>query len=468
VTDLVDALRGVVGPAGLLDLADGAHLLTDERGAYTGSAVAIVRPASTAEVAEVIRGCVAAGAAVVTQGGNTGMAGGATPTVDRPSVLMTLTRMDGIESVDADRWSMTVQAGATIQAVQDAAAAVDRQFAPDWGARGSATVGGAIATDAGGNNVLRYGNMRDNVMGVEVVLADGRVWNGLRALRKDSSGYDLKQLFVGSEGTLGVVTRAVLKLHPATTDEQSALAALADMDRLMALYALAQEAAPDMVTAFELVPDVGIDRVCEVHGIGRPLDTRADFYVLVRLASNRPVTEPLTEYLARAEDLGLITDAVVAATPEQEERLWMIRDEQSPSRIFRDHLAPGLKLDVAVPLDRMGELHARVHAIAAEVVPDALAYGFGHVGDGNLHMMVLPVGDDHVEAFLDRKPELEARVDAAVFELGGTLSAEHGIGQVLRGRIAGQKPAIEWEMMRAIKAAFDPDDVLNPGKVLPD
>ena len=428
-----------------------------------------MRPASVEETSLVVRACAVHGVAIVPQGGNTGMSGGAVPTATgtaRPSIVLSMSRMNRIESVDADRWTMTAEAGATIEALQHAAATANRLFAPDWGARGTATVGGAISTDAGGNNVLRYGNMRDNVLGLEAVLADGRVWDGLRALRKDSSGYDLKQLFIGAEGTLGVVTRAVLRLHPATPHTQSALAAISGLDRLMSLLELATSRCGSDVTAFELIPDVGVERVCEKLALARPLETRREFYVLVRLASAEPVSERLAAFLAEASERGWITDAAVAVTDEQESRLWTIRDELSPMFLWTQH-EHGVKLDTAVPIDSLGGYHDEVGRIAADLAPDALTYGFGHVGDGNIHLYVLPTSDEQVEPFLSVRDQLQARIDEATFRFGGTLSAEHGIGQLLRDRIRPQKPAVEWDLMRAVKNALDPQGIMNPQKTLP-
>ena len=384
----------------------------------------------------------------------------------RPSIVLSMSRMNRVLSVDPDRWTVTTEAGATIEAVQQAAAAENRLFAPDWGARGTATVGGAIATDAGGNNVLRYGNMREQVLGLEAVLADGRVWDGLRALRKDSSGYDLKQLFIGAEGTLGVVTRAVLRLHAATPNSQSALASISGLDRLTPLLELASVRCGADVTAFELVPDAGMERVCEKFALTRPLSTRAEFYVLVRLASAEPVSERLGAFLAEAAEFGWVTDAAVAVTDEQESRLWTIRDELPPSGLWPLQVH-AVKMDTAVPIDRFGAYHGEVRRIAADLAPGALTYGFGHAGDGNLHMYVMPTSEDQVEAFLAVRDELQERIDEATFALGGTLSAEHGIGQLLRDRVERQKPAVEWDLMRAIKSALDPQGIMNPGKTLP-
>ena len=463
----LDELRRLVGSANVLTDVDAAPALEDWRGAYQGAALAVVRPGDTEEVAAVMRWCAEHDVVVVPQGGNTGLSGGATPRGERACVVLSMQRMRAVETVDAAGWTLTAQSGATIESMQDAAAAVDRLFAPDWGARGSATIGGAIATDAGGNNVVRYGNTRDQILGLEVVLADGRIWDGLRALRKDSTGYDLAQLFVGSEGTLGVVTRAVVKLHPAPRHQQSAMAALTGLDRLMDVFALARSTAPDALTAFELVPEVGVAKVCDTFGITHPTAERAPFYVLARFAAPAPVADLLAGFLAEASDAGMISDAVVAATPEHEARLWTIRDELPPMGLYEHH-AKGLKLDTAVPIARIGEYHDGVQAIVADLVPDAVAYGFGHVGDGNLHMTILPLAEEDVAAFSERKPELVRRIDELTFAMGGTISAEHGIGQELRGRVADQKPAIEWELMRSIKAVLDPDDRLNPGVMLPD
>ena len=426
----------------------------------------VVRPACTAEVAEVVAACRTAGVSVVPRGGDTGLSGGTShPT--SPSIAISLQRLDRIASVDRHRWTITAGAGVTIQALQEAAAGVGRKFAPDWAARGSATLGGAIATNAGGNNVLRYGSLRDNVMGVEVVLADGRVWDGLRALRKDSSGYDLKHLFIGGEGTLGIVTSAVVKLVAATPHEQSALAAIGNLDALMPLLELAHDLSGGSLAAFELMPMFGMRRVADLYGVNVPIRTDCEYCVLVRFASSEPVTDRLAGFLAAGADAGHVLETVVAVTADQESSIWMLRDELSPTRAYRDSHHHGLKLDIAVPIDLIARCIGEVRALAAEMAPEAVSYAFGHVGDGNLHLWVLPVEAGVVEEFLAVKGALSEAIDALVIVLGGTLSAEHGVGTLLRDRIAGQKDPIEWELMRAVKTALDPDDLFNPGKTLP-
>jgi len=455
-------LVAVVGATNVLVGDDAAPWLIDWRKKFNGNALAVIRPGDTDEVASVVGWCFDNNICVVTQGGNTGLSGGAQLEDDRPSIVLSLQRMNTIEMVDAEGWTMTVQSGVTIEAMHNAAAEVGRKFAPDWGARGSATIGGGISTDAGGNNVVRYGNMRDQVMGLEVVLPDGQVWNGLRSLRKDSSGYDMKQLFIGAEGTIGIITRAVVKLFPATEFEQTAMASLRHLDDLMETFALANEVAPDAITAFELMPEVGVAKVCDTFDLSHPMQDRSDFYVLIKLAGTRPVSDRLTEFLSLGAERGLITDAVVASTAEQVERLWTIRDELPPTGLY-EHQKHGLKMDTAVPIAKMGEYHDTVRAIADELTPGALAYGFGHVGDGNLHMMVLPLTDDQVEPFIAVRDELVKRVDEATFALGGTLSAEHGVGRDLASRVVGQKSDIEWQLMRTVKNSFDPDNRFNPG-----
>ncbi|MGI9622134.1 MAG: FAD-binding oxidoreductase, partial [Acidimicrobiales bacterium] len=459
---LRDALIDIVGSDAVVSPPD-PSLLTDFRRVFEGEALLVVRPANPHEVADVVACCASHQTPIVTQGGNTGLSGGAIPTADHPSVLLSMSRMNNIESIDVDRSTMTVEAGVTISAVQEAATSVGRLFAPDWGARGSATVGGAVATNAGGNNVLRYGNMREQVLGLEVVLPDGCIWDGLRTLRKDSSGYDLKQLFIGSEGTLGVVTRAVVKLRPATPHQQSALATMTDLTGLMAMYDLAQSISMGTLTAFELMPEVALARACDVYDIPRPLGVDGEFYVLVKVACSQPIDDLLAEMLSAWADASLIVDGVVAATPEQEARLWRIRDELTPARIYPQTQAVGVKLDIAVPIDSIPDFHDSVQTIAAEIVPDALAYGFGHVGDGNLHMMVLPLDVADIRDFEKRVPSLVGRIDETTFEFGGTLSAEHGIGRLLNERVRAQKSELEWELMRSVKDSLDPHGLMNPG-----
>ena len=464
---VLDDLRAALDDRSVLTGDAAEAFLLDQRQGRIAEQAVVVRPADVEGVAATVRICADHRVAIVPQGGNTGLSLGTQVPTDRPVVVLSLSRLNQIESVDPERWTITAQAGVTIEAVQQAARSVHRVFAPDWGARGTATVGGAISTDAGGNNVLRYGNTRANVMGIEAVLADGSIWDGRRALVKDSSGYDLKHLFIGGEGTLGIVTSAVLKLQPATPFETSFMAAITGLDALAPLVELAHIHAPGTITAFELVPNIAMDRVVEVFGVTKPIDAGTEYAILVKLAAAAPVDDQIAAFLEAAAKQTLIVDAIAAGTPEQEANLWAMRDHCSPTQCWVEYQKHGLKLDTAVPVDQIATFIESMTTAAARIAPMAITYGFGHVGDGNIHLWVLPVSDDAIEPFLAVRDEMTAEADRLVFALGGTLSAEHGVGRLLRERVSPQKPAIEWALMRSIKQALDPDDLFNPGALLP-
>jgi len=472
VTDLVADLRTALGADSVRDPIDFPSALVGYRGVHRGDAMAIVRPRSTAEVAAAVGVCIKHGASIVAQGGNTGLAGGSVP-IGSPvdgseSVIISTARLDHIQTISRGATDITVGCGVTIEAVQLAARGAGMMFAPDWGARGSATVGGAISTNAGGINVLAFGTFRSHVLGLEVVLPDGRIWNGLRSLRKDSSGYDLKQLFIGAEGTLGIATRATLSLGPALPHQSTALAAIRSVDDLTDLIVMARSATNATVTALELIPEFGAAAVRRKTGRPAPLSTTAEWYLLVRYSGTSPVEFDLASFLERAANEGLVTDGVVAATPRQSDELWFIRDELPPPGLMPDHdLA--VKLDSAVPVARVAEFIDEIQKVCRITAPAAVPYIFGHVGDGNLHVHVLapPEGRDRAK-FLERRSALHRALDELTWSLGGTISAEHGIGRELRDRIADQKPPIEFELMRTIKASLDPHDLFNPGKTIPE
>ena len=464
---VLDDLRAALDDRAVLTGDAAEAFLLDQRQGRIAEQAVVVRPADVEGVAATVRICADHRVAIVPQGGNTGLSLGTQVPTDRPVVVLSLSRLNQIESVDPERWTITAQAGVTIEAVQQAARSVHRVFAPDWGARGTATVGGAISTDASGNNVLRYGNTRANVMGIEAVLADGSIWDGRRALLKASSGYDLKHLFIGGEGTLGIVTSAVLKLQPATPFETSFMAAITGLDALAPLVELAHIHAPGTITAFELVPNIAMDRVVEVFGVTKPIDAGTEYAILVKLAAAAPVDDQVAAFLEAAAERTLIVDAIAAGTPEQEANLWAMRDHCSPTQCWVEYQKHGLKLDTAVPVDQIATFIESMKTAAARIAPMAITYGFGHVGDGNIHLWVLPVSDDAIEPFLAVRDEMTAEADRLVFALGGTLSAEHGVGRLLRERVGPQKPAIEWALMRSIKQALDPDDLFNPGALLP-
>lgn len=460
----LEDIRKALGPKGVIEGDDLAPFTQDIRGTYKGSALLLARPATTDEVAEVVRICAANDLVIVPQGGNTGLCGGAVPRGARPCIILSLSRMNRIVSVDPDRYTITAEAGCILQSIHDAAAQVDRAFAMDWGARGSATVGGGVSTNAGGINVLRFGNTRDQVLGLEVVLPDGRIWNGLRALRKDSSGYDLKHLFIGAEGTLGIVTKAVLKLHPRPLHEQSMWAAVSDLARLMELFALARTIASEGLTAFELVPGYTYEKaLAQYPALARPVETRAEWYVIVRFSGQQPVGDKFEDFFARAFEAGLVTDGALAQTIAQENNIWSLRDEIPPLKLIKGKM---LKWDASVPIDRivpfLAEAQARAHAIR----PDLRVIAFGHVGDGNLHMSIFPEGGQPGDAAFDALcKRVVADIDELIWSYGGSICAEHGVGVENFERLPGQKPAVELEMMARVREMFDPRGIFNPGKI---
>lgn len=457
-------IREALGPGGVLEGADAAPYAQDIRGTYKGEALLVARPASTQETSAIVRACARAGIVIVAQGGNTGLCGGAAPLGPRPAIILSLARMNRILSVDPARYAVTAEAGCILQTIHDAAASVDRAFAMDWGARGSATVGGGISTNAGGINVLRFGNTRDQVLGLEVVLPDGRVWDGLRALRKDSSGYDLKHLFIGAEGTLGIVTRAVLKLHPRPAHEQSMWASVADLDRLMELFSLARSVASEGLTAFELVPGYTYEKALAAYPtLARPVETRADWYVIVRFSGQQPVGDKFEEFFTRAFEAGLVTDAALAQSLAQDANIWNLRDEIPPLKLIKGKM---LKWDASVPIDRIVPFLREAQRRASAIRADLRVIAFGHVGDGNLHMSIFPgggaPGDPAFDALCKR---IVGEIDDLIWSEGGSICAEHGVGVENFARLPGQKSALELEMMARVRTLFDPDGLFNPGKL---
>lgn len=472
VVNVVGELRGVVSDSGVIDPADADSYTTDWAGKYSGSAIAVVRPSSTAEVAEVVAICHEHGIAVVPQGGNTGLCGGSVPLADGhveggPCIVLLMTRLNSILSIDVDRATATVQAGVTIQALQEACADAGLLFAPDWGARGTAQVGGGISTNAGGLNVLRWGSIRSQILGLEVVLPDGQIWDGMSSLRKDATGLDLKQLFIGTEGTLGIVTAAVFTLHPLPSVHRTSFVALSDLDSLMPLFAHVREASKGLVSAFELLPEDGVRRVQNnAPSAHHPFASPHEWYVLLRFSGGEEVDDVLSATLASASELGLIADAVVASTAEQEANLWFIRDEV-PAPFTFDELGNRHKFDMAIPVDRVVEFFKAAGPAVEAIVPGTGTFGFGHIGDGNLHFNIYPGPDADVSAFIAQGDALEAAIDELTWAFGGTISAEHGIGQAMRPRLAKQKSDVELDLVRAVKAALDPSGIMNPGKVIP-
>jgi len=434
---------------------DTAVYTTDWRKQYSGSAECVLRPASTAEVAALVGLCAREGVAVVPQGGNTGLTGGSVPTGTRREVVLSLSRLNRIRNIDALNDTLTAEAGCVLAQVQQAADAAGRLFALSLAAEGSCQIGGNLSTNAGGVNVLRYGNAREQVLGLEVVLPDGRVWDGLRALRKDNTGYDLKQLFLGAEGTLGVITAAVLRLHPKPTARATAWIGLRSPAEAVRLLARLHGSLGERISAFELVSRRCLDAVLAHDSAVRdPLPGAHAWYVLAEFA------DALAQDALRAQvELALgnspeAKDAALASSEAQSLALWRIR-EAIPEAQFAN-----VKHDVSVPVSKVPELITRAEAALQARFPGTPLYAFGHIGDGNVHFNV---GD---AALMSRSEEVNRIVYSVVSALGGSISAEHGLGQMKRVEIRRHKAPLELELMRAVKRALDPQDLMNPGKVL--
>ena len=461
-------LRAIVGAAQVLDgEAEMAPFLSDWRGRYHGRARAVVRPRDTAEVAAVVAACAQIGVAMVPQGGNTGLCGGATPLADGAVVVISLARMNRVRALDPDNDTLTVEAGCTLAAVQAAAEAAGRLFPLALASEGSCMIGGNLSTNAGGVQVLRYGNTRDLVLGLEVVLPDGRVWDGLRGLRKDNTGYDLKQLFIGAEGTLGIVTAAVLKLFPAIRSRATAWVAVPDPRAAVRLLGMLRAACGDRVSAFEIVGRTALGLVLRhIPGARDPLAGAPAWTVLVELsdpAVDAPLDDQLQAVLGEAFAQGLAGDVAVAASGAQAQALWALREDISEAQRIE---GVSIKHDVSVPVSRIPDFLERAGEALAARWPDVRVVAFGHIGDGNLHYnLSKSVADDNA-AFVARTPEVNRIVHDLVCELGGSISAEHGLGQLKREEVLRYKPALEMELMRRVKQAFDPAGLMNPGKVL--
>jgi FAD/FMN-containing dehydrogenase len=457
---MINKLLGdIVGAAHVLtDPQDTRPYFTDWRRQYSAAAECVVRPASTAEVARVVALCAEHDVAIVPQGGNTGLVGGSVPTGGRREIVLALGRMNRIRDLDRLNDTITVDAGCVLANVQRAADEAGRLFPLSLAAEGSCQIGGNLSTNAGGINVLRYGNAREQVLGLEVVLPDGRVWDGLRGLRKDNTGYDLKQLFVGAEGTLGIITAAVLRLHPKPSAGVTAWIALASAAAAVALLALLRERLGERLSAFELMSRSCVEAVlAHAPGTQDPLAAAHPWYVLVELADSgeeRALRERVEKVLVDCTERGTILDAVLAQSGEQARALWRIR-ETVPEAQFTN-----VKHDVAVPVSKSAEFIERVGPRLAARFADVRPYAFGHLGDGNIHYNVGP------ERLLAEREAVNRIVYDVVDELGGSISAEHGLGQLKRDEITRHKQPIELELMRALKRTLDPKGLMNPGKVL--
>ncbi|MBA4790615.1 MAG: FAD-binding oxidoreductase [Rhizobiales bacterium] len=466
VAAVIAHLSEALGPHGVLTApADTARYLTEPRGLFPGTAPAVLRPASTAEVSLCLSACAEAGLPVVPQGGNTGLVGGQVPF---GALLLSLERMDKVRAVDATDLTLTLEAGVTLHGARAAAEEAGCLFPLSIASEGSCRIGGNLATNAGGTAVLRYGNMRELTLGLEVVLADGRVWNGLSRLRKDNTGYDLKDLFIGSEGTLGVITAAVLRLFPRPRHRTTVMAGVRDPHAILSLMRRLRAVAGDALTGFEMMPAFGLDLVLRhMPGHRRPLEGTHAFLALAELTSTRAVEDlpGLAEgVLAEAFEAGEVEDAVIAASEAQADALWRLREDLSDAQKCE---GGSIKHDVSVPVSKVADFVVEASRLCEAQMPGVRVCAFGHVGDGNIHFnLSQPVGMAKA-AFLESWEPFNRLVHDYVASLGGSISAEHGIGVLKREELGLYKDKVALDLMARLKGALDPAGLLNPGKVLP-
>ena len=468
MNNFLDLCRAAVGATHVITAeADMASYLTDWRRRYTGRAQAVLRPGSVDEVAALVRLCAEAGVPVVPQGGNTGLVLGSVPDDSGHAVVLSLGRMNRIRAIDVVNNTMTVDAGCILANIQHAAEEVDRLFPLSLGAEGSCTIGGNLSTNAGGTGVLRYGNTRELCLGLEVVTAQGETWNGLRGLRKDNTGYDLRDLFIGAEGTLGVITGAVIKLFPRPKAQLTALVAMQTTDNALSLLSLAQQRCGATLTGFELMSQFCLELVARHYPqMQAPFSQPYPHYVLLELSdseSEEHAMAMLESLITSALEEDTIQDAVLAGSIAQSRALWDIREHITLAQADE---GKNIKHDVSIPISRIGDFIRETDALLAERFPGIRMVTFGHLGDGNLHYNVSPPLDVPADEFIERQHEVNQVVHDSVHSYHGSISAEHGLGALKRDEIKQYKSAVELRLMGAIKQALDPLQLMNPGKVL--
>jgi FAD/FMN-containing dehydrogenase len=464
----LNALTSLLGERGLLREPDTmARYVSDWAGDTLGMPLAVARPANTEEVAEVVRRCYEQGVAMSPQGGHSGLVAGALPAANGQELVISLERLNSVRAIDPVNFTITVDAGCILENVKRAAFDHDCDFPLSLGAQGSCQIGGNIATNAGGLNVLRYGMMRELVLGLEVVLPDGRVWEGLNALHKDNRGYDLQQLFLGSEGTLGIVTGAVLKLSPRPTQNRTALLGLPSVQAVIDLYDLARRECCDLLTAFELIPRRCIELAIEATPeLSDPLENTYPWYVLMDVAATGPVDlSTMLEQLLETGMAGeLVLDGALASSDTQSAQLWQFRESMLEGQRRRgEHL----RTDISVPISAIPDFVTQASEVIMAASPECEIIAYGHVGDGNLHFNILPpiaMADGAKKAHLHA---LEERLFDVLDEFHGSISAEHGIGRTKQAAYLARLSPIERELISGVKALFDPKGLMNPGRILP-
>ncbi|MFT9207031.1 FAD-binding oxidoreductase [Acetobacter orientalis] len=467
--ELYTALADLLGPSGFLtNSTDTASYCTDWRMLYQGKCAAVLRPATTADCAQAVTLCVQHGVPMVPQGGNTSMVGGATPDESGKAVVISTTRMNRILNIDHADLTMTVEAGVTLKAAQDAALKEGLMLPLSISSEGSADIGGILATNAGGNNTVRYGNARELALGLEAVMPDGAVLNVMRKLRKDNTGYALRQLLIGSEGTLGIITTAVIQLQPQPRTRETALCAVPNAKGALDLFAAFRKQDPAAIQAFEYMSDTSMGLVnALIDNCPLPLSEPAPAYALVELASPRAddsLRTLMEEVLGAAFESGLVSDAVLAESETQRQNLWMIREEHAEAQ---KRAGASVKNDVSVPLAAIPEFIEKATQACEALIPGIRVAPFGHIGDGNIHFnLVQPEGADP-KGFLAQDHAMMDTVANIVRTLGGSFSAEHGVGQLKTYMMPSWRGGAELDSMRKIKAALDPQNLMNPGKIFP-
>lgn len=464
----IDQLKALIGEKSVLSIPhDMAKYLDEPRKKFHGKALAVARPGDVEAVSATLKFAHEHDIVVVPQGGNTGLVGGQVPDDSGHQIILSLERLTRVRTVDAAQNTMIVEAGVTLENAQHAAQEADRLFPLSLASQGSCTIGGNLASNAGGLNVVAYGSARDLCLGLEVVLADGRIWHGLNALRKNNTGLDLKSLFLGTEGTLGVITAATLKLFPAIHSKATAFVGIKEAGAALELLNIAQRHSGQMVTTIELLPRIGLEFTQKHRQTRDPLAGEHPWYVLLELSSSQlgeQLNTVLEAALSEALDKGIIADAAIAQTRQQAGDFWAIRELLPETQ---KHEGASIKHDISVPLEHIPAFLDRAERAVLQLIPDARPVPFGHVGDGNIHFNISqPVGAD-AQAFLDRWDEVNKVVHEVVLKLNGSVSAEHGIGQLKVPLMPQIKSAVELELMRGIKKLLDPKDILNRGKLLP-
>ena len=467
-SDLLDRFAAIVGEKhAVRDPAEIAPHLVENRGLYHGASPMLLKPGSVEEVSAILKLASETGAAIVPQTGNTGLVGGQTPREGGSDIILSLERMNRIRDIDPVGNTMIVDGGCILADVHKAAAEHGRMFPLSLGSEGSCRIAGNLSTNAGGTAVLAYGNMRQLCLGLEVVLPTGEIWNGLRRLKKDNTGYDLRDLFIGAEGTLGVITGAVLKLFPQPLGHQVAFAGLQSVDDALTLFKNASSLCGTALTGFELMPRIGVEFTTRhIPGVRDPLETVHPWYVLIDISTSdsaETAERMMTALLEQGYEAGLIQNATIASSETQQKAIWHMRESMSDAQKPE---GGSIKHDVSVPVAQIPQFMAEAEKAVVAAMPGARVCAFGHMGDGNIHYNISqPVGADKAE-FIGRWREINKIVHGLVLQHGGSISAEHGIGQLKRDELASIRSEIEIDLMRRIKTAFDPAGIMNPGKVL--